>query len=142
MARLIFSQLEIDNATTFSSADKTLKGITVEGLEISKEANTVEIEDGQILNESFTGSITIRSVNTSFDGVGAGTVLAYNTYISSNGTIPSPCSIRLVGANGGTSIDFDDVYLMGHKDFSNGRVEIVLTATKSNVNQNLIDIVP
>ena len=141
MARLIFSQLEIDDATTFSAAAKTLTGITVEGLEISKEANTVEIEDGQILNESFNGSITIRSVNTSFDGVGAGTVLGYTDYISSDGSIPSPCSIRLVGANSGTSIDFDDVYLMGHKDFSNGRVEIVLTATRSNVNQNLIDVV-
>lgn len=141
MARLIFSQLEIDDATTFSAAAKTLTGITVEGLEISKEANTVEIEDGQILNESFNGSITIRSVNTSFDGGGAGAVLDYTDYISSDGSIPDPCSIRLVGANSGTSIDFNDVYLMGHKDFSNGRVEIVLTATRSSVNQNLIDVV-
>jgi hypothetical protein len=137
MSRLIFSQLEIDDQATFSAAAKTLTGITVEGLEISKEANTVEIEDGQILNESFTGSITIRSVKTAFSD--SSNVLDYTTYISSNGSIPSPCSLKLVGANGSDSVFLSGVYLMGHKDFSNGRTEIVLTATKADTNQDVID---
>lgn len=140
MARLIFDKLEIYEATSITgSAAKTLSGITVEGLEISKEANTVEIEDGQTLNESFTGSITIRSVNTSFDSAG-GAVLSYTDYISSDGSIPTACSLKLVGAGSGTSLGFENVYLMGHKDFSNGRVEIVLSATKASLSQGVIDV--
>lgn len=144
MARLIFDKLEIYAATSITgSAAKTLSGITVEGLEISKEANTVEIEDGQTINESFTGSMTIRSVNTSFDtvgGVAGGVVLAYTSHISSDGSVPTACSLKLVGAGGGTSLGFENVYLMGHKDFSNGRVEIVLSATKASLSQGVIDV--
>lgn len=139
MARLIFDKLEIDDQATFSAAAKTLTGITVEGLEISKEAVTVEVEDGQTINESFNGSITIRSVNTDFSDSTA--VLDYTTYISSNGSIPSKSSIKLVGAGGGTSIKLEGVYLMGHKDFSNGRVETVLMATKASTSQAVIDTV-
>jgi len=139
MSRLIFSQLEIDDQATFSAAAKTLTGITVEGIEVSKEANTVEIEDGQILNESFTGSFTIRSVNTAFSD--DSDVLAYTTYISSNGSVPSKCSLKLVGAGSSPSLVLEGVYLMGHRDFSNGRVETVLTATKASLSQAVIDTV-
>lgn len=130
MARLIF-----DSATIGSD---TLNGITVDGLEISKEATTVEIEDGRVLNESFTGSITIRSVNTTFaDG---GDILSTGA-LSSDGTIPAKTTITLNGAGSSPSITLTNVYVMGHRDFSNGRVETVLTATKANVSQAVIDTV-
>ena len=138
MARLIFDKVEIDDAATFSAADKTLSGITVEGLEISKEANTVEIEDGQILNESFTGSITIRSVNTAWDETGD--VLS-TAYISADGSVPAKSSIKLVGAGSSPSLVLNGVYIMGHRDFSNGRVETVLTATRASLSQAVIDTV-
>ena len=123
MSRLIFDSATIGNTT--------ITGITVEGLEISKEANTVEIEDGQILNESFTGSITIRAIGES----GA---LADAT-VSTDGSIPTKTNITLNGAGSSPNVQLTGVYVMGHLDFSNGRVESVFTATRVDTNQNVVD---
>lgn len=130
MSRLIFTSATIGS--------DTVSGITVEGLEISKEANTVEVEDGRALNESFTGSITIRTVNTTFDG--GGDILSTGT-LSSDGSIPTATTVTLIGATGSPNIALASVYVMGHRDFSNGRVETVLTATKAKTNQDVIDTV-
>lgn len=130
MARLIFASATIGS--------DTLNGVTVEGLEISKEANTVEIEDGRTLNESFTGSITIRSIETNFaDG---GDILTTGA-VSGNGSIPSKTTITLNGAGSSDSITLTNVYVMGYRDFSNGRVETVLMATKASTSQAVIDTV-
>jgi len=131
MSRLIFTSATIGS--------DTITGVTVEGLEISKEANTVEIEDGRVLNESFTGSITIRTVNTTFDD-GTSDILSTGT-LSSDGSIPTKTTITLNGANGSPDVELTNVYVMGHRDFSNGRVETVLTATKASTSQAVIDTV-
>lgn len=131
MSRLIFDSVDIGT--------DTISGITVEGLEISKEANTVEIEDGQTINESFTGSITIRTIQTTIDGA-ATDILSLAT-VSADGSVPTKTTITLNGAGSSESITLANVYVMGHRDFSNGRVETVLTATKVSTSQAVIDTV-
>lgn len=130
MSRLIFDSVTIGSST--------ISGITVEGLEISKEANTVEIEDGQTLNESFTGSITIRTIQTAVDG--GGDILALSN-VSSDGSVPTKTTITLQGVSPSPDVQLADVYVMGHRDFSNGRVETVLTATRVSASQAVVDTV-
>lgn len=141
MARLIFEKAQIlDGAESPSAvAGEEIFGITVDGLELSKEATTVEIEDGRTLNESFTGSITIRTVHSGFGATGSGSDILASNYISSDGGVTSTkAGIKLVGANSGTSIQITDVYIMGHRDFSNGRLETVITASGESTNQNIV----
>lgn len=131
MSRLIFDSVTIGS--------NTISGITVEGLEISKTANTVEIEDGQILNESFTGSITIRTIKTVFDGGSTDILTAAD--ISADGSIPTKATITLNGVSPSPNVALSNVYIMGHRDFSNGRVETVLTATRVSTSQAVVDTV-
>jgi len=66
-SRLLFDKLNVYTDSGYSSLSFAVSGITVDGLEISKEALTVAIENGQTLNEAFTGSITLRTINDTID---------------------------------------------------------------------------
>lgn len=131
MARLIFESAEILN--TSDASQGVISGITVEGVEITKEPSTVDVENGRTINESFTGGITIRSINTTFDDGGA--ILSSN-YISTDGSIPTnEGKLKLNGVAGSHDIVTGPVYIMGHEDFSNGRLEIVLSANNADTGQ-------
>ena len=130
MARLIFESAEI--LDTSDSSQGVISGITVEGVEITKEPTTVDVENGRTINESFTGGITIRSINTTFDGGGA--VLS-SAYVSTDGSLPTEGKLKLNGVAGSHDIVTGPVYIMGHEDFSNGRLEIVLSANSADTGQ-------
>lgn len=139
MARLIFEKAQILDAGGSEVAGEEIFGITVDGLELSKEATTVEIEDGRTLNESFTGSITVRSIHSGFEATGSGTDILASNYISADGSVTATkAGLRLVGANSGTSVQITDVYIMGHRDFTNGRLETVITASGESTNQSIV----
>lgn len=130
MARLIFESAEILN--TSDASQGVISGITVEGVEITKEPSTVDVENGRTINESFTGGITIRSINTTFDGGGA---VLDSAFVSTDGSLPTEGKLKLNGVAGSHDIVTGSVYIMGHEDFSNGRLEIVLSANSADTGQ-------
>lgn len=131
MARLIFESAEI--LDTSDSSQGVISGITVEGVEITKEPTTVDVENGRTINESFTGGITIRSISTTFDGGGS---ILESTYVSTDGSLPTnEGKLKLNGVAGSHDIVTGPVYIMGHEDFSNGRLEIVLSANSADTGQ-------
>lgn len=144
MARLIFSHAEILDAGTTDSKSpaETIYGITVDGLELTKEPTTVEIEDGRQLYESYTGSITIRTVNEKFgqdQSSASAADIIDSTNISSGGSVTSAKQkLKLFGVGSSPNVEMDNVYIMAHKDFANGRLEIVLSATAESTNQTVL----
>jgi len=106
MARLIFNSAEIVDTsgasftTSTGSGPAVIQGIVVDSIEMSKEPTTVEIEDGRTLNESFAGSVTVRTVNTTTkdfgnadtnDGAPIFSIQddSSNAVVSSNGSLPA-----------------------------------------------------
>lgn len=143
MARLIFSHAEIlDAGGGAKSPAETIYGITVDGLELTKEPTTVEIEDGRQLYESYTGSITIRTVNELFgqdQSSSSANSIIDSTNISTGGSVTSAKQkLKLFGVGSSPNVEMDNVYIMAHKDFSNGRLEIVLSATAESTNQTVL----
>lgn len=146
MSRILIEQVKIfekGEDPENDSALSTISGITVDGLELSKEAVSVAIENNLNLNEAYTGAITIRTINTDDDAGTAITALddgasPAQNIVSSDGAVPKPVLLELSGSNGET-IYMDDVYLMAHTDFSNSRVETVLYASRTSTDQNVID---
>lgn len=147
MGRLYFDSMSIYKSSAYDSGNlvATIAGITVEGLEITKEANTVEIENGLTVHESYSGSITARTINTN---TAAGEPIlttsssnALYEFVSFDGSVAANVAyIQLdAAASAVQNVRMDDVYLMGYEDFSNGRVETVLSATKTTAGQGVID---
>lgn len=150
MSRLIFNSAEIvdtSGASFSTSGEAVIKGIVVDSIELTKEPTTVEIEDGRTLNESFAGSVTVRTINTTTvdsgnadtnDGVAIFSVEddSGNVVVSSNGSLPAAkAGLKLVGD---TSVTIAPCYIMAHRDFSNGRVETVIMATAESVQESIV----
>ena len=131
MARLIFESAEIlDNTGAQLSPTQIIKGIVVEGLEQTLTPDIVTVEDNREVYESFTGRIVVRTINTA--DTNSNTILN-SAYVSTDGTLPTEGRLRLNGKSGSHDITTANTYIMGHNDFSNGRLEIVLTAQASDV---------
>jgi hypothetical protein len=147
MGRLIFDSMSVYGSSAYDSGNlvATISGITVEGLEITKEANSVEIENGLMLHESYSGSITVRTIKTQTDAsediLSSNASVALYNYISKNGSVaPNVSYIQLdAAASAVQNVRMNDVYLMGYEDYANGRVETVLSATKVTAGQGVID---
>ena len=134
MARLIFSHAEILQDATGSTSEGLIYGITVEGLEQTLTPDTVTVEDNREVYESFTGKIVVRTINTNFGADNGGASILASDYVSTDGTLPDVARIRLHGKTGSHDITTAPTYIMAHNDFSNGRLEIVLSAQASDVN--------
>ena len=131
MARLIFESAEI-----LSSADVSqgvISGITVEGLEQTLTPDIVTVEDNREVYESFTGKIVVRTINTNFGADNGGASILASDYVSTDGTLPDVARIRLHGKTGSHDITTAPTYIMAHNDFSNGRLEIVISGQASDV---------
>ena len=131
MARLIFESAEILNSS--GSSQGTISGIVVEGLEQTLTPDIVTVEDNREVYESFTGKIAVRTINTNFGATNAGASILASSFVSTNGTLPSEAKLRLNGKSGSHDITTEPTYIMAHNDFSNGRLEIVLSAQASDV---------
>ena len=133
MARLIFSHAEILQDATGSTSEGLIYGITVEGLEQTLTPDTLTVEDNREVYESYTGKIVVRTINTNFGAANDGASIFASNYVSTDGTLPSTARIRLHGKSGSHDITTAGTYIMGHNDFSNGRLELVLSAQASDV---------
>jgi hypothetical protein len=137
MAKLIFSHAEIlTSAGTSQTPPEYIKNITVEGVEIGLEPDTVNVEDNREIYESYTGRIVIRSKDTNFTavgGAGATTAILDSSLVSTNGTVPTEGRLRLHGKSGSHDITTATTYIQGHHAFDSGRLETVLVAQASDV---------
>lgn len=137
MAKLIFESVSILNSS--GTEQDVISNITVDGIEIGLEPDTVNVEDNREIYESYTGRIVIRSKNVNFDG-GSDPILAAGTgnstgadYISTDGTLPLEGKLRLNGKTGSHTITTGTTYIQGHNAFDNGRLETVLVAQVADI---------
>jgi len=145
MAKLIFEYAEILTSGGVSqTTPQYIKNITVEGVEIGLEPDTVNVEDNREIYESYTGRIVIRSKDTNFTqvgGSGATTAILDSSLVSSNGTVPTEGRLRLHGKAGSHDITTATTYIQGHHAFDNGRLETVLVAQASDVDGEVAMVV-
>jgi len=137
MAKLIFEYAEIlTSAGASQGTPEYIKNITVEGVEVGLEPDTVNVEDNREIYESYTGRIVIRSTDTNFTAVGgsgATTAILDSSLVSTDGTVPTEGRLRLHGKTGSHDITTATTYIQGHNAFDNGRLETVLIAQASDV---------
>jgi hypothetical protein len=137
MAKLIFEYAEIlTSAGASQGTPEFIKNITVEGVEVGLEPDTVNVEDNREIYESYTGRIVIRSKDTNFTqvgGSGATTAILDSSLVSTDGTVPTEGRLRLHGKTGSHDITTATTYIQGHNAFDNGRLETVLIAQASDV---------
>lgn len=137
MAKLIFEYAEIlTSAGASQGTPEYIKNITVEGVEVGLEPDTVNVEDNREIYESYTGRIVIRSKDTNFtavDGAGATTAILGSSLVSTDGTVPTEGRLRLHGKTGSHDITTATTYIQGHNAFDNGRLETVLIAQASDI---------
>jgi len=142
MSKLIFSKASIvDSGGSNLDPAKEIYGVVVDSVEIAKEPTTVAIEDGRELYESYAGSVTFRTVNTQFGQAndGGDILSSLTTHISSNGSVAAnKAGIKLHGSGSSPSVVIFPAYVMGHRDFANGRVETVISATAESVNESIV----
>lgn len=141
MSKLIFSKASIvDSEGNNLDPVKEIYGVVVDSIEITKEPTTVAIEDGRELYESYAGSVTFRTVNTQFGQANdGGDILGLTTHISSNGSVAAnKAGIKLHGSGSSPSVVIFPAYVMGHRDFANGRVETVISATAESVSESIV----
>lgn len=136
MAKLIFESAEILNSG--GSSQGVISNITVEGVEVTLEPDTVNVEDNREIYESYTGRIVIRSKNTTFDGGGA---ILDSAYVSTDGTLPTEGKLKLNGKSGSHDLTTELTYIQGHHAFDNGRLETVLVAQASDVDGEVAMVV-
>jgi predicted outer membrane repeat protein len=136
MAKLIFESAEILNSG--GSSQGVISNITVEGVEITLEPDTVNVEDNREIYESYTGRIVIRSKNTAFDGGGA---ILSSAFVSTDGTLPTEGKLKLNGKSGSHDLTTELTYIQGHNAFDNGRLETVLVAQASDVDGEVAMVV-
>lgn len=138
MAKLIFEYAEIlDSDGEAIGTPQYIKNITVEGVEIGLEPDTVAVEDNREVYESYTGRIVIRTKDTNFTAVGgsgATSAILDSAYVSEDGTLPTEGRIRLHGKSGSHDVTTATTYIQGHQAFDNGsRLETVLVAQAADV---------
>ena len=139
MAKFILDYIAFSDGSNHDGDIGTISNVIVESLESSITPNTVVIDNGQTINESYTTSITFRTRNTTYDATskgtaGSGAADGQNILggaaspVITDGVLPSAKSY--IRVKGGTfNMDSGAVYINGYEDFSNGRREIVISAT-------------
>ena len=136
MAKFILDKITVDTSAVTAS-DSTpdvgiIQNVVVEASIPTIEPNTVIVDDGQTVNESYTVNLEIRTRDTKYraaDGTLTSNNILDDTNISSDGVLKNKLYLKFEG-NGGFDIDAGaGMYLNGYEDFSNGRRETVLTGT-------------
>ncbi len=120
---LIFSEIEIQDSggTNGSTFDKHL----VESAEVTLEAATSEIEDGQSLTDYYDVSFSV--------GLYDDTVLADSRVYTDASTEPIKANILFKKATGATTLTIEGVIINGNKDFGGNRVQAMLSGSKRAV---------
>ena len=133
MAKLIFESAEILQGATGTTPEGVIKNITVEGVEVTLEPDTVNVEDNREIYESYTGRIVVRSKDVNFHNTSPAEPILGSQYVSTDGTLPLEGRLKLNGKIGSHDIISAPTYIQGHYAFDNGRLEVVLVAQASDV---------
>ena len=126
--KLVFQSVE--SYDTSNTLNGVIKGIVSDSVELSIDKNDVVIEDGQSLTESYNGSFTFRTINTTYEAgsepAQGQAILGGAASLISAGQQTTKSYLKFKGL-GSTDITTGHAYLSGHIDVSNGRQEVVIT---------------
>lgn len=128
MAKFILDKVTLSDGSDYNADQGDITNVVVEASLPTIEPNQVTIENGQVVNESYTVNIEMRTKSTSLSGSQSGAILS-SAHVSTDGTLPTKSYVRFVGASNSFNISTGAIYLNGYEDYSNGRVETVLTGT-------------
>lgn len=128
MAKFILDKVTLSDGDNYDADQGDITNVVVEASLPTIEPNQVTIENGQLVNESYTVNIEMRTKSTNLSGSQSGAILS-SAHVSTNGTLPTKSYVRFVGASNSFNISTGAIYLNGYEDYSNGRVETVLTGT-------------
>jgi hypothetical protein len=128
MAKLILDKVTLSDGNNYDADQGDITNVIVEASLPTIEPNQVTIENGQLVNESYTVNIEMRTKSTNLSGSESGAILS-SAHVSTDGTLPPKSYIRFVGASNSFNISTGAIYLNGYEDYSNGRIETVLTGT-------------
>lgn len=128
MAKFILDKVTLSDGNNYDADQGDITNVIVEASLPTIEPNQVTIENGQLVNESYTVNIEMRTKSTNLSGSETGAILA-SGHVSTNGTLPTKSYVRFVGASNSFNISTGAIYLNGYEDYSNGRIETVLTGT-------------
>lgn len=130
MAKFILDKVTIGSTSNFDgTGGGDIHAVVVEASLPTIEPNTVVVDDGQTINESYTVNIEMRTKHQNFGATDAGTPILSSAVVSNDGTLHTKAYIRFDGALNSFNIDTGQIYLNGYEDYSNGRRETVLTGT-------------
>lgn len=130
MAKFILDKVTIGSTSNFNGTDGgDIHAVVVEASLPTIEPNTVVVDDGQTINESYTVNIEMRTKHQNFGATNAGSAILSSAVVSNNGTLHTKAYIKFHGATTSFNIQTGAIYLNGYEDFSNGRRETVLTGT-------------
>lgn len=130
MAKFILDKVTIGSTSNFDGTNGgDIHAVVVEASLPTIEPNTVVVDDGQTINESYTVNIEMRTKHQNFGATDAGSPILSSAVVSNNGTLHTKAYIRFDGALNSFNIDTGQIYLNGYEDYSNGRRETVLTGT-------------
>ena len=132
MAKFILSKVTLDTSAPTASGSSpdvgVIENVVVETVSQTIEPNQVVIENGITINESYNISIEMRTKDQVFSGTSNNILNSDN--ISTDGTLPAnKVYVKFEGTASSFDIDSGAMYLNGYEDFSNGRLETVLTGT-------------
>jgi len=128
MAKFILDKVTLSDGNNYDADKGDITNVIVEASLPTIEPNQVTIENGQLVNESYTVNIEMRTKSTNLSGSQSGAILS-STHVSTDGTLPTKSYVRFVGASNSFNISTGAIYLNGYEDYSNGRIETVLTGT-------------
>lgn len=128
MAKFILDKVTLSDGDNYDADQGDITNVVVEASLPTIEPNQVTIENGQLVNESYTVNIEMRTKSTNLSGSQSGAILS-SAHVSTDGTLPTKSYVRFVGASNSFNISTGAIYLNGYEDYSNGRVETVLTGT-------------
>jgi len=140
MAKFVLDYLSISNGDNLDGDIGTISNVLVEASLPTIEPNQVTVDNGQVINESYTVTVEMRTKESNFDstnqagvtGTADGDAILGHAHspVSVNGSIPAKSYIKMVGKTNSFNIELKGgIYLNGYEDYSNGRIETVLFGT-------------
>jgi len=130
MAKFILEKVIIgSNSLGGTTGGGEIHNVVVEASLPTIEPNTVIVDDGQTINESYTVNMEMRTKHTGIGADGSGTAILSLDTVSNDGTLHDKAYVRFDGASNSFNIDSGKMYINGYEDYSNGRRETVLTGT-------------
>jgi hypothetical protein len=140
MAKFVLDYVSVSNGDNLDGDIGTISNVIVETSLPTIEPNQVTVDDGQVINESYTVNVEMRTKETAFDssnqtggsGAADGNAILGGTgsTVSVDGSIPSKSYIKMVGKTNSFNVELKGgIYLNGYEDYSNGRIETVLFGT-------------